>query len=445
MVCLSVSYVVMLESLKQNLSTRASTIQALLGIILLTLPFERIPSYNLAAAGVELTIRISQVAGVLFILLCLPDMWNRRKGLIKSPWLWLVLFNLVSLLSALQAINTRRAILVFSFVLFVSLLSFAISLAAKSSLVNRYQVWLFLGTVIALIFGIYQFFGDLANLPVGLTGLQEQYTKLVFGFPRIQSTALEPLYFADYLLIPASLLAAITLFKNRVGAAYVLLLLGCLTTIWLTVSRGAFLGIAVIMISALFVGVIKKRYKRSAALILIIAASVGLSFSLIFIGSVKQQKAESNIESFSHQSTNVSYGESFEGRATTRQLAVGAFKQNILLGVGPGNFGHYAHNQMPSKFAGSKSIVNNEPLEILAEVGVLGMALISLFVISIYYNAAIFLIRNNSAETKIWVFGLLLALTGIAAQYQTFSTLYITHIWVAVGLLIGAVGATKRN
>ena len=71
---------------------------------------------------------------------------------------------------------------------------------------------LFVSLAIVSIFGIYQFLGDLVlGLPTFLTGLRPQYTKAVFGYPRVQATAIEPLYFAGMLFWPMFLMILLLL------------------------------------------------------------------------------------------------------------------------------------------------------------------------------------------------------------------------------------------
>jgi hypothetical protein len=142
--------------------------------------------------------------------------------------------------------------------------------------------------------------------------------------------------------------------------------------------------------------------------------------------------AEENIRNLSRQTSNLTVGDSAQVRGVTRETAIQAFTQYPLLGVGPGNFGTY------SSILEGKAIVNNEPLELLAETGILGLLSFTLFALSLLWLAIKVLARYGPSELPM-VLALLLCVVGYSVQYQTLSTLYITHVWVTIGLLLGCV------
>ena len=53
--------------------------------------------------------------------------------------------------------------------------------------------------------------------------------------------------------------------------------------------------------------------------------------------------------------------------------------------------------------------------------------------------------RRVSAELQPWLYGLMAYLIATAIQYQTFSTLYIMHIWVATGILLGVISLVQNK
>ncbi len=414
--------------------------QYLIYAILTALPLERIPSLTLAGP-VSATIRISQVIGLTLILINLPFLWKRRGILVRNPFIWLTAFWLVCVISSGLALDPKRALSVSVFTIFDGVLAFTIALRFDPKKILRYLSALAIGAAASCAFGFFQFFGDLLALPTWVTGLRSQYTQAVFGFPRIQSTALEPLYFGDYLLIPASILAVFYTNKT-LSKLYSLLLLVIMTIIWMTVSRGASAALIIILTLTIISGIQQKHYKNVIRLAVGVVLSIGLAVGLIFVGSHSASKktiATTNaVSNFSHQATNLSSGESAEGRGITRNLALDAWKSNKLLGVGPGNFGFFAHLHLPSRFGDNAGIVNNEPLEILAETGIIGVIFFALFAIFLA-RMVILSFRKAISDEWLWTLGLSLALIGIAIQYQTFSTLYITHIWVTIGLLLGVL------
>jgi len=84
-------------------------------------------------------------------------------------------------------------------------------------------------------------------------------------------------------------------------------------------------------------------------------------------------------------------------------------------------------------------------LEILAETGLLGFLSLALALSYIFIKGIEASLKTQNNYLKGWINGLLLALFGIAIQYQTFSTLYIMHIWVALGLLLACVNLIKKQ
>jgi O-antigen ligase len=409
----------------------------LIYIILAVLPLERIPSWDVASV----TIRLSQMAGLILIAINLPLIWRSRGQLLRNPWRWLAGFWFVCLLSAGLAENLKRSVSVTVFTIFVGLLAWVIALRFEKSQLRTYLSIIVVSALATCAFGYYQFFGDLLGLPVDWTGLRPQYTKDVFGFPRIQSTGLEPLYFGNYLLIPSALLIGAMVYRYRRRLAAILAV-PVFAVIWLTVSRGAMVALMAIILIAVGYSIWKRQWKSLSTLAVSTVVSGLLAIGLLYLGThyvvkVQTQQSAQAIQSFSKQTTNISNGESAEGRTITRNLAIDAFKSDPILGVGPGNFGTYASRHMPSRFDDPNVIVNNEPLEVLAETGLLGLGSLVVFFVLLLTSALRLLKSSLASEQQLWLAGLAAALFAIALQYQTFSTLYITHIWVAVGLLAG--------
>jgi O-antigen ligase len=417
----------------------------LLYFILAVLPLERIPSLDLSSP-IHATIRLSQVAGLILVLINLPMLWRKKAQIVSQPWVYLLVFVAISLVSAITSSHHLRSMSVWVFTTFEIVLAWTIMLVAERNKYKTYA-WIIIWSAVAVcLFGIYQFFGDLLGLPASLTGLRDLYTSAVYGFPRIQSTGLEPLYFDDFLLIPIALLVA--MISTRSSRKLWLALIFISTVLLANVSRGATIALVGMALVAITWFGVKKAW-RSAAIVAgsLIAAGL-LAMALVAVGShiATNRNANTNdaLKNFKNHATDISSGESAEGRTITRHLALTATKENSFLGVGPGNFGFYSHEKLPKKFGDNSAIVNNEPLEILSETGVLGLAAFLGFVVSLLW-----LIwkhwKDLDGTTQWFAGGLILALIGVAGQYQTFSTLYITHIWVAIGLLVGALNYGQDN
>ncbi|HEX7260110.1 MAG TPA: O-antigen ligase family protein [Candidatus Saccharimonadia bacterium] len=407
--------------------------------ILVTLPLERLPSVDIAGS----TVRISQVLGLLLIAVVLPKLWRNKRDWLKPPWLFLALFNLAAFASAALSSRPDHSIKVAGFILFVSLLGHTISQVVDRSRLKQYLTWAGIGVVGSCLFGLYQFIGDLAGLPYWLTGLREEYAKGgIFAFPRIQSTALEPLYFSNYLLVPLAVAATYQAFRKARKTWPISFLI--LIVITLGLSRGAQAASACIILVVVGVAVWKGRLRPALGVLATTVAAVGVGLMLIGFASIlyeggagKRNTASGNVKSFAKQASNINQGESAQGRALTRHLAVRAAMGYPWLGLGPGNFGVYAMEKRPDKFGSADTIVNNEVLEVAAENGLMGLVSLLLFVGFAARAAVRAALSEKDSSIAVLIWALLLGLGGIVLQYQLFSTLYITHIWVAIGLLLG--------
>ena len=405
-------------------------------VILAVLPFERIPSWAIDRP-VHATIRISQILGLILITTSLTYVWKQRRILAQPYWLALALFNMVCILSFSLAPDKLRSGSVVIYTLFVSVLAVVISVRLKLANEKYVITALLIGGGLACAFGYYQFFGDLAGLPTSLTGLRPQYSQPVFGFPRIQSTGLEPLYFGNFLLIPASLLFyGFIIRKWSLWVALPTLLL--VIEVWLTLSRGAILALCLEALLFLIVSVPAKSIRRGICIVVLTGLGSLGATGLISYGThhavKKNFQSTHAVSNFSKQATNFSTGESAIGRGETRDLAIRAWHEHPLVGIGPGEFGYYAHLHNPERYEDNHTIVNNEPFELLAETGILGLLSFGSFVTLLLYTVVKSRLFSPEGYKSLRL-PLLIGLMGILFQYLSFSTLYITHLWIIFGLL----------
>ena len=380
----------------------AIALNPMAGIYLLAffLPFERIGSVDLAGV----TIRISQVVAILSVAAwCIRGLWLGSFKFRPYPLLLPLLgFLTVAVVALVNAPNIERSLLVTTFILFTAGISVILpSIVRHTKHVEKVVLILLLSMAVVCLFGIYQFLGDIVGLPTSLTGLRPQYTKDILGFPRIQSTALEPLYFANYLLIPLSIATSLWLSKaSRIKPLWLLMLviLGGVNFI-LTVSRGGYIAIA-----------------------------SGVAYRFL---NVTEQ-----LETFTDHVTNIFGGASYDERVETFEIAEEIFWQHPWVGIGPGSFGPYAsYHPMIVPSEGYK-IVNNEYIELLAETGVLGFSAIVVLIVMLYIRSWKALRKAPAGFLKTTLIALVIAFTGILVQYNTFSVLYIMHIWFTIGLMV---------
>ena len=394
-------------------------------MLLAFLPFERIPSFELAG----ITWRLPLFFGLALITLVRPKI-NLRSFYTKA----LLTFLGIYLLSAIVSPFPGRALAAWGFTLFVALLAFSVAEVSKKMPTNRVLGTLVIGGTLIGIFAIFQFFADLGGVPTPLSGLREMYTSGVFGFPRAQATALEPLYFANYLLIPLSLLS---IGAVSVGVSFWLLSINYLAFL-LTLSRGGIVAAAIVTLGALSFSWSSRNWKSAFKIVASIAAASGAALVIFnfIVPQLSSFKSPDPEKVYANQLTNYEIGNPGAQRAKAREQATEVFLQNPVLGSGPGTFGAYMHRRDPKN--PPSQIVNNEPLELLAEGGLLSFLTFVIFALSILFAGFRKLKKLNPID-KGMLLALLTFLIATSVQYLSFSTLYIIHIWVVIGLVMGFI------
>jgi O-antigen ligase len=298
---------------------------------------------------------------------------------------------------------------------------------------------LYVVTAACCLFGLYQFAGDLLGLPTSLTGLRPQYTKAVFGFPRIHSTALEPLYFANFLLIPLIILIYKTL-TNNINKLELLLLPLVGITFFLTMSRGAFIALIVGLFWLLMAG--RRRIGRrgilnSTAMILgmLLAGSLGL-FLAGWLSTGDPSSAPRRF--YRMVSVDLTRTVSFSEREAMRARGIEIWKENPLLGVGLSGIGPYLHNYPSPYTLDHQVILNNQAIELLAETGIIGAAL--------YYAFFVFCMVQawRDRHAAFLVVPLSAAFLAIHIQAQSYSGFFLTYVWFLAGWLLSSTKANGR-
>jgi O-antigen ligase len=404
-----------------------------LAALILALPFERIGSWDVVVGDASVTIRPSQLLALALIAIALVRGPRRRlQGVEWLPGLYL----LAGVLSLLGASSIQRGVMVLVFTAFVWGVFWIVRTLGKEADLCLLERAVLAVTLAVSAFGLYQFIGDTFGLSIQWTGLKEWYSKTVFGFPRIQAFSLEPLYLTSLLLIPLGVFSS-RFWRSGEGLSLgVLFPLSLLIT--LTLSRGGYLAAAVVIIITAVMH--RPQWKRLGVGLWVVGLGIAGALLVIQLSSLVQvrtgsQQQGSLLNTFADQATNVENGASVSERAQARRDALEAFRESPLTGIGAGNFGTWAHARNPE--ISKDAIVNNEPLELLAETGVFGFAAITAFVLAILRRSwRAFRSGQGSEEERVWLIGLTAAVIGFAVQYQTFSTLYVMHIWVALGLLV---------
>jgi O-antigen ligase len=428
-----------------------------LAALFFTLPFERIPTLEVYG----FTLKASYVIAVILVLTFII---KKYKSITYSTSDYmLILFWLWGAITLLWSVNTQLGAIVILLWLMMFVLYFVVARALDSEkLRERAESIVLVSTALVCLFGIYQFIGDSLGLSSSFTGIRYWYSKQIeiLGFPRIQSVALEPLYFSNFLLVPlylvikryfnychselgsksiknADIVGKLKLGLQTVGFGnkYFWLLILILINIVLGVSRGAYLAVIVTLAIMLLYLVINWRAFNSlkyelAGMIGAVIIAAGLSYLGIYV--LNGKNAVSNFQNHAVVGDTES-GTSVPGRVEMYKRAWGYFKEKPVGGIGIGSFGtlnlFYDENQV--KHYG---VVNNIYLEILAETGGIGLVLFSLFLL-FYLRELNEKYRKFDDEKKLSTLLLFLGILAIFIQYNFFSTLYIIYIWVFLALL----------
>ncbi len=410
--------------------------------VVLLLPFERIGSYILLPHTGHPVVRIVQVAGAALVLTYMARLLTGREKFSYQPsYKYLAGTALVSLVPLWQLrysqLNRNYLIGLGLFVLFA-----AVSQLITTERLRTVQLALFGSAGAVACFGIYQYVGDILGLPASATGLRAAYTKAVFGFPRIQATALEPLYYANYLLIPVLVGLSIIIVHGKKAPRLLMPVIGLLLlNLALTMSRGgifAALAGCLVLIALLHRDVRKlssstlRKFGLTVLLILILTLSATAGASKLYYGNATKGPVIF-LRLFTTQLTHTG---SFTERHQTQGQARAIFLKHPLFGVGIGGFGPALLNYPAALTTENWPTANNAFWELLAELGVVGFMLLSGFVLSIGISAYRTL-QEAEGIKRAWVAGLLAALVAIIIQYQSFTGFFLTHIWICMALLAG--------
>jgi len=407
-------------------------------VLVLSLPFERVPSVDIAGV----TLRFNQLAALILILVTLLSILFDKRKIQPFPALTPLLgFLLLTMWTIVSAPNITRAVSVFGFVVLMATTAVAIPqvLTNKNELKQLSTVFVFLAGLLGL-FGLYQFFGELIGLPESVTFIREGYGREVFGFPRVHAFSNEPLYFANFLFLPLGVIVGLLINKQEVVPRNWLLgSLGAILLVFLlALSRGAFLAAIpfVLVIALLFL-------RRLFSWTNLAAALIGLAMigAIVWgiLGSVDPEARERFIGHATLQDVLVQQeGESGFGRLTTFERAIDIWGRSPIWGVGLGNYGPSVAQDPLTVPEHGWDIVNNQYLESLTETGLVGLGLLLLFWGMVIIRSFIAFYKTQDPLIRAVLGGLTAAFIAILVQYNFFSTLYIMHIWVAVGLLVAA-------
>ncbi len=419
-----------------------------LGIVLIIffLPFERIPTIDIGSV----TLKINQLIGFITLVSWLLSSLIYKKKITPFPLIWpFIIFWATCAISLIFSTYLPRSLIVFGFIIFTSI--FAIMMNQFINTTERLEkviIVLYWSTMVVCIFGFFQFLGDVVGLPTSLTGLREGYTKAVFGFPRVQAFSIEPLYLGSYLMIPLGIFIALFLAKVPIKSIsrlqmFIAILFSIIILV-LTVSRGAYLAFGVLLV-VLFILMARHFLSPKIIITATLAGLIAIGAVYWFINKGEDKAYEEFIKHVSVE--DFTEGESVQGRLSEFDYALEMSETNPWFGVGIGNYGAAKKPYADYAEMDVWDIVNNQYIELLAETGYVGLGAFILIIIVVIWRSIIAFYRTQEPIIKFTLAGLLAAFIGTLVQYNFFSTLYIIHIWVLIGLLVavGSLSLTKKT
>jgi O-antigen ligase len=434
------------------------------GSLILLLPFERIPSLEIGGGS----IRLSQLV-VLFgfyllaILLIKKDPTLLKKKIHTTAWLILGFF-VFSIPSWFMVLNFGRFVITYGATVLVFGALFLVSNFTRD-LWFYFVRLLYVYTGVAF-FAVYQFVGDMINLPLSLTGLQLLHSKIVFGFPRVHATFNEPAYFANGLFVPILAFLYLYISKINIFTKYkeatkpYQALSNVLHRQFVDVYFGLF-----VLFSGLFVATLAKSAFAVAPIVVILAAYYAirhythervykvvkyssitavflLIFSFLYVAPVRNTITGSVIPHFI--ATLQGESATAEERAGSFMTAINLAKDKAVTGHGSGQYGTVAQPLIKDfvfKESTEDVIVFNVFAEVWMEFGLISFSLFVAILIGGLYHTwksmQIFAEHKQSRKVKNYVLlstVLGLALVASILQWNFISPIYIMPIFILLGM-----------
>lgn len=375
--------------------------------------FSYLPQISLAEDGTmnyELSLTLIYV--VILAIVGLPRVWHHRSELRQSRLVWPAsAFVGWSGLCVIWSDNRTRGLLTFAvyatlYLVFLALVAERRLLCQLLPKLVRVAIW---ATISACLLAIAQMvLGTFVITNRHSLGLCAGCVAGQFGFIRPNLLAIEPQFLGSLLLAPLLYITYLTLRGKHDYAKQPLLLVLMLTTLWLTLSRGAiyaYLASLVVMI------LLVRKWRRQLVVVGLIALSlvvclvcqgalasanpridssftqaVSTSLNHLSMGIIRlpyQRKSPTSppLISQEHDKQPAYHGyvvESTNVRLSLTKTALAAWRSNQLgqqlFGTGLGSAGIVLARQTGSQY--QKEIVQNEFVEVLLERGLVGLALL---------------------------------------------------------------------
>jgi O-antigen ligase len=365
------------------------------------------------------------------------------RGVIRTPLGWPIFaFMLTNFISIINAINKTRSFAIMLWALASIAVYYAVVnlVRDREILIKTINVLITSATVVSL-FGLYQFVASYVGLP---TFLRENYLSQGGYLTRIHSTTLEPLIFASYLLIVIPIAVSLLRIKDssfKHSKLILSLLLMC-SALFLTLSRGGFAGLIISLAVIFLLSKNTKKHKGLYIKIIAVFISTVIIFSLFLLVIAPQGTITTTI----YQGTIARVGSNVE-RAVFLKAAWRMFLKFPFLGIGVGNFGPYYNKLsfLSTVKVGDFRMVNNVPVEILAETGIFGF--LAALWLWLSYVINLWKVIRKTKDELIYSLGVgfMAGFMALSFQYLTFSPFYAVWTWFLLGVGMVLVRVSRMN
>lgn len=326
---------------------------------------------------------------------------------------------------------------------------YTVYLCADATSVRR-VVRIYLGCAVVVAgYGVYQFFAEFLGLPfVDITnalgtggGVYEAVRYGAWYYFRSHGTFPEPANFGHYLLSVLPLVCGLALYrgdgKTRAWqplTAYRVPLVLMGAALFLTRSRGSWVGFAVGLLALLVVIGWGARVKLLTTLVLaVVVAPAVLSFAWPEMHAALWSAVTERYEESQWQ---------FEPRLQTLPFTLALFREHPLLGVGLGNYALHKAAAFGDQLPGTAYGVF---WQTLAETGLLGFVAFGLMLARFYQVLLRALRKAKGGPWYFYLLGYLAAVTAMMVQYLSFADRLNLYAWFLMGAAMATVKLVETD
>jgi O-antigen ligase len=376
--------------------------------------------------------------------------WLRRYLIVGAL---LALPVLAYLASVLYAIDPAYSLGATKLLAAVALRAFCffVLITARPQLWQVFKKTIYIVTALVVAFAFFQFFADVFNVSTKYTDLRFCCTSQnsTYVFPRVHSVSIEPLYFANFLLIPIWLISfdfwrAAKARRNRWLLA---LLFGCAVVTFIIIARGALL--ALMLSGAIFLWGLKGQKLRQ--FLWLMAKLWGAAFIVAMILITAAGWASQYIQKHAIHGNNSGVGnvaifgghaldladESAQTRYKLWPKSLTYIKERPLIGVGAYNSRIRLNLE---KFNAGRAPTtlqpfNNDLIGLAVDLGLMGLLAFAPLLCALFWA----LRRLFRAGLNRPLAPMAMVMIGMLVQSNFFHSILLTRLWVVVGLLLAAV------